>query len=57
MTHVAATAPTNAFRWQQCFFSHRMKLRDLLLSKVSLAALPATGVCVQQPHATNRLLP
>jgi len=24
--HVTATVPKNALRWQQCFFSHRIKL-------------------------------
>ena len=26
MTHVNCNSPTNALRWQQCFFSHRIKL-------------------------------
>jgi len=36
-------SPKNALRWQQCFFPHRIKLRNLTaISSHCLAALPAT---------------
>jgi len=34
MTHVTVTIPKHALLWQQYFFLHRIKLRDLLLSAV-----------------------
>jgi len=34
ITNVTATVPKHVPRWQQCFFSHRIKLRGLLLSAV-----------------------
>jgi len=64
--------PKNALRWQQCFFSHRIKLVGINISfnfhivcffshrdllLSAVAALPATDVCVQQSHAAKRLLP
>jgi len=39
------------------FFSHRIKIRGLLISAVTVSGLPATDDCFQQSHAEKRLLP
>ena len=49
MTHVNCNSPKNPLRWQQCFFSHRIKLVG---SNISFQfSHRATDVCVQQSHA------
>ena len=49
-------SPKNGLLWQQCFFSHRVNYITANSSHC-MATLPATDVCVQQPHAAKRLLP
>ena len=42
----------NGLCWQQCFFSHRMKVRGLCYH-LSLTAYTCQDVCVQQSHAVT----
>jgi len=39
--------------WQECFFSHSIKVRGLYY-QLSLAAYTCQDVCVQQLHAAKR---
>ena len=52
-------SPKNALRWQQRFFSHRIKGRDLVsyCNQQSLSRCIACHRCLQQSHAAKRLLP
>jgi len=45
-----------ALCWQQCFFSHSIKVRGLWYQQQLLAAYTGTcqDVCVQQSHAAKR---
>jgi len=40
--------------WQQCFFSHSVKVRGLCYQQQSLAAYTCQDVCFQQSHAAKR---
>jgi len=42
-----------ALCWQQGFFSHSIKVRDLCCQQQSLAAYTCQDVCVQQSHAAK----
>jgi len=43
----------NALCWQQCFFSHSIKVRDFCYQQQLLTAYACQDVCVQQSHATK----
>jgi len=43
-----------ALCWQQCFFSHSVKVRGLCYQQQSPAAYTCQDVCVQQSHAAKR---
>jgi len=51
--------PKNALRWQQGFFSHRIKGRGLVTycNQQSLSRCITCHRCLQQSHAAKRLLP